>query len=548
MNAQKSRLLRSAVIIGGLLLALCVVGYVYAGTVVIDTFNYGNENYTVGPGDSDSATYDGSEILGGERDSEVYAYGDDITFRVDRNNNDRLTIAASPGATYTTTVTWDGNDNNATSLDPTGLGGVNLISGTNDGFLMTIVFKDDGIVGLTLRVYTGTNSSALTVAMPAARVATGERVDMFYPFSQFTTTAGSGASFTSAGAIQLYFDGTIAEATDIAVDNLVANNAREYGDLPESIYGTTVLSACHVPKGLRLGYNCDAESFYNESTGADGDDNNQYPPDDEDGVAPSNLPWVAGVNGGQLTIRIQGCSGCYVNGWIDWDNDGNLTETIDGAPERVVNNYYRTEDTTGVTYAITTPTSFSRNWYYARFRICKTNSACNDPTNTLTDVDDGEVEDYRWWLGPTVVTLASFTANWDGDGVLVEWQTTAEVNTVGFNVWRSTAPDGDYVKVNDAVIPSAVPGGVGGGSYSYTDASVTPGTTYYYKLEELEVGGASYFYGPGSTGGGGGTTSVTLSTVTAGGWDGLAFAWWPLVGAAAVGAGVAALAHWRRRR
>ena len=45
------------------------------------------------------------------------------------------------------------------------------------------------------------------------------------------------------------------------------------------------------------------------------------------------------------------------------------------------------------------------------------------------------------------------------------------------------------------------PGGVWGGSYSYADADVMPGTTYYYKLEELEVGGAKSWYGPILTGG-----------------------------------------------
>lgn len=149
---------------------------------------------------------------------------------------------------------------------------------------------------------------------------------------------------------------------------------------------------------------------------------------------------------------------------------------------------------------------------------------------------------------PTAVSLASFTATWDGDQVLVAWETTMEVDTAGFNLWRSTAPDGGYAQINSTLIPSASPGGMQGAAYSYTDANVTPGTTYYYKLEELVAGGGSNWYGPGSTGGAeGGPTSVTLSGTTVE-WGGGILAWWPFIAVAVAGMGVATLARLRRRR
>jgi subtilisin family serine protease len=101
---------------------------------------------------------------------------------------------------------------------------------------------------------------------------------------------------------------------------------------------------------------------------------------------------------------------------------------------------------------------------------------------------------------PTAVALSSFTAEWDGGEVLVVWETALEIDTVGFNLWRSTAPDGEYERVNAALIPAASPGGAWGGFYSCADVDATPGATYYYKLEELEVGGARNWYGPVSTG------------------------------------------------
>jgi hypothetical protein len=103
------------------------------------------------------------------------------------------------------------------------------------------------------------------------------------------------------------------------------------------------------------------------------------------------------------------------------------------------------------------------------------------------------------YTNPTAVTLASFTAAWEGSQVLVAWETALEIDTVGFNLWRSEMSDGEYVQVNDALIPATSPGGVWGGSYTYTNPDVIPGKTYYYKLHETEVGGASNWYGPFST-------------------------------------------------
>jgi hypothetical protein len=141
-----------------------------------------------------------------------------------------------------------------------------------------------------------------------------------------------------------------------------------------------------------------------------------------------------------------------------------------------------------------------------------------------------------YWYGaegpPTVVTLSAFTAAWDGGVVLVAWETAMEIDTLSFNVWRSIAADGAYTQVNEALIPSASPGGVWGGAYAYVDFDVIPGVTYYYKLEELEVGGARNWYGPVSTDDDN-PTSVILFQAAAGRPGFAALAWW-LAGAAAV--------------
>jgi hypothetical protein len=109
---------------------------------------------------------------------------------------------------------------------------------------------------------------------------------------------------------------------------------------------------------------------------------------------------------------------------------------------------------------------------------------------------------------PLNVSLSEFEAAWQKNGVAVDWATTMEIGTAGFHVWRSTSADGEYVKVSNALIPSADPGSNAGGSYHFEDAQVKPGKVYFYKLEEVEMGGVTNWYGPISTGDGGMTPNA----------------------------------------
>ena len=97
--------------------------------------------------------------------------------------------------------------------------------------------------------------------------------------------------------------------------------------------------------------------------------------------------------------------------------------------------------------------------------------------------------------GPTAVTLSSFTATANDGYVLVEWETASEIDTLGFNLYRSQSADGPRIRLNEALMPSQAVGSVGGASYQYTDTKVTGGVTYYYWLEDVEVGGASTIHG-----------------------------------------------------
>ena len=70
----------------------------------------------------------------------------------------------------------------------------------------------------------------------------------------------------------------------------------------------------------------------------------------------------------------------------------------------------------------------------------------------------------------------------------IHWSTENELDIVGFNLYRSDAANGEYVKLNDRPIPAAADPLLGS-EYSYIDANVIPGRTYYYILEIIDRNG-----------------------------------------------------------
>ena len=94
----------------------------------------------------------------------------------------------------------------------------------------------------------------------------------------------------------------------------------------------------------------------------------------------------------------------------------------------------------------------------------------------------------------TAVTLASFTAQPGVGSATLAWETAAEIDNAGFNLYRATAKDGPYAKVNSALI-AAQGDPTSGASYTFTDEGLAPGV-YFYKLEDVETSGAATLHGP----------------------------------------------------
>ena len=134
-----------------------------------------------------------------------------------------------------------------------------------------------------------------------------------------------------------------------------------------------------------------------------------------------------------------------------------------------------------------------------------------DGTNERIMIDDFVMTDY-----PMAVDLAGFSAAWQGDAVAVTWETAQELDNLGFNLYRSESETGPWVKLNAELIPTQVPGAVSGAVYEWLDANVTPGATYFYRLEDVDIYGLSTFHGPVSTEPAG-PSAVTLTAFGANG-------------------------------
>jgi len=82
-----------------------------------------------------------------------------------------------------------------------------------------------------------------------------------------------------------------------------------------------------------------------------------------------------------------------------------------------------------------------------------------------------------------------------GRKIHLVWASIVERAIEGFHIWRAESPEGPYTRITSSVIPSM--GGLSWGSrYAYVDEDVSVGSTYFYKLEDIDIYGYSVFHGP----------------------------------------------------
>jgi hypothetical protein len=92
---------------------------------------------------------------------------------------------------------------------------------------------------------------------------------------------------------------------------------------------------------------------------------------------------------------------------------------------------------------------------------------------------------------PLAVDLVSFTAATQGGGTMIAWQTSSEVQTLGFHLWRSTTGNRlDAMQITEMLI-AAQGSANSGADYYYADMTIQQGIHYTYWLQEVRLDGTT---------------------------------------------------------
>jgi hypothetical protein len=183
---------------------LTVVG---AAQTVIDNFQTNQTSLTLAAPGADGSTAAGS-MLGAERDLRIQlTSGGPMSAGASLGT---FHLAQASGSSSVIEISWDGADGDASTLNSSGLGGINLSAGSQNAFLLGLHALDQS-VDLTLTVYSGANSSVLTLPLPGGLVAP-QFISL--PFNAFVGTA----NFASVGAIKLAISAS--SATNVVLDFL----------------------------------------------------------------------------------------------------------------------------------------------------------------------------------------------------------------------------------------------------------------------------------------------------------------------------------------
>lgn len=103
--------------------------------------------------------------------------------------------------------------------------------------------------------------------------------------------------------------------------------------------------------------------------------------------------------------------------------------------------------------------------------------------------------DFGFDPGFTAAYVSSFTAYSNSGQVIFEWTTSGEAGTVGFHLFRQDPGSGEFLQVNQKLLPGLLHEPQGG-TYRYVDEGAQSGGQYTYKLIEVERNGAEREHGP----------------------------------------------------
>ncbi len=153
----------------------------------------------------------------------------------------------------------------------------------------------------------------------------------------------------------------------------------------------------------------------------------------------------------------------------------------------------------GTTWALVGTAGFSAD---AADYISLALDSSNVPYAAYMDYGNGYKATVMKYQALTPIELMFFKAEYCKDHVAITWETATEIANAGFHIWRSECEHtgqvplpGTYTQITGLLIP-AQGGASWGAKYSFTDFSIEPGKTYWYKLEDISTQGVIIFHEP----------------------------------------------------
>lgn len=182
----------------------------------------------------------------------------------------------------------------------------------------------------------------------------------------------------------------------------------------------------------------------------------------------------------------------------------NSSGSIPAASTHVGFNWEVTED---ASTSVTAPTPASASGYNI-----VSSTGCGSQTIDFTDWYGDWYEEAPTFDTTTIISAASCTVNFNGSASAVsfvdftatpyngavdlEWETSFELDHLGFNVFRSDSEGRDFIQINSELIRNSISYITARGKYRFIDDDVTNGETYYYYVQDVDIFGNVELHGP----------------------------------------------------
>jgi hypothetical protein len=164
-----------------------------------------------------------------------------------------------------------------------------------------------------------------------------------------------------------------------------------------------------------------------------------------------------------------------------------------GSPQVVIGQY---TDWYGAAYARDSfDTADHGKWTNVPLTPCTTTTTVPPTTTTVPPTTTTVQPTTTTTVPTTLIELSTFNAIPGNKKVTLEWVTETEIDNAGFNIYRAEEEDGEYVQINEDLIP-ANGSSMEGASYLFIDNKAKNWKAYYYKLEDMDLSGVSTMHGP----------------------------------------------------